>query len=251
MRIQNSINMALYTTRQISQRQQSMAEVTEARTPSYDVTDLTRNQMRSTTNDLIRSGNMSLEESSAVVPMAGPSAATSVSGTPDATYDAAPLDVLKTLQRAITGAQSRNDQKGAQAYADSLNALERYQTSGSQPLGALQGSASTKPAPGVSTTGVNPSDTSGSGKPDFTHMTPRQLYEQGHSLYASGKIDLDGLAKIELTTGIWGKDAPVSASESSQPVNYIKSFQDQLSMGAAYFDDYGRKVLNNLLAVMT
>ncbi|OMP69641.1 hypothetical protein BV900_23990 [Agrobacterium tumefaciens] len=92
---------------------------------------MTREQMRTTMNDLIGSGEMSLDESSALVPMAGPSQLNSVSGAQDAQYDAASIDFLALLQCAISGAQSRNDQQGAQGYMDSLAALQRYQDAGS------------------------------------------------------------------------------------------------------------------------
>lgn len=100
---------------------------------TYDFTSMSPAQMRSTVNDLIRSGKMSLDESSGLVGIMSPPAMRwAGSGTPPSAeefnrIDNQPVDAMAALRGGIAGAQSRGDTKGAEALGQTLVALQRLQ----------------------------------------------------------------------------------------------------------------------------
>jgi hypothetical protein len=98
----------------------------------FDFTNISRANLRSTVNSLIKGGSLSLDDSSALVPMMG-SAALSYAGTdsPAAGYDDQKLDVLCDLQTGIDGAMSRGDTNTLQHLTLTLDALQRLQDASS------------------------------------------------------------------------------------------------------------------------
>ena len=98
---------------------------------TYDFTNMSPAQMQDTMNGLIRSGKMSLDDSSSLVGMIPTALAYAGGGTPSAAQlDSArnqPMDFLATLQAGITGAQSRGDAQNAANLTRTLNALQSLQ----------------------------------------------------------------------------------------------------------------------------
>jgi hypothetical protein len=95
---------------------------------TYDFSSMSPAQMRSTVNDLIRSGKMTLDESSPLLGMMSPPASRwAGSGSPSADeasrMDNQPIDVFATLRAGMTGAQSRGDRRNVEALGQTLDAL--------------------------------------------------------------------------------------------------------------------------------
>ena len=100
---------------------------------TYDFSSMSPAAMRSTVNDLIRSGKMTLAESSPLLGMMGPPASRwAGSGSPPAEayrMDDQPIDAFATLRAGINGAQSRGDRRNVEALGQTLDALLRLQGS--------------------------------------------------------------------------------------------------------------------------
>jgi len=96
---------------------------------TYDFTNMTRSQMRTAVNDLIKSGKMSLDESSPLVPMMGDLTLTTVSGSSSATQPDTPMNFISILQNGIAGALSRGDSANAAFLTTGLDALQKFQGS--------------------------------------------------------------------------------------------------------------------------
>ncbi len=99
---------------------------------TYDFSSMSPAQMRSTVNDLIRSGKMTLDESGPLLGMMSPPASRwAGSGSPSAgeadRMDNRPIDAFATLRAGITGAQSRGDRGNVEALGQTLDALLRLQ----------------------------------------------------------------------------------------------------------------------------
>jgi hypothetical protein len=99
---------------------------------TYDFSSMSPAQMRSTVNDLIRSGKMTLDESGPLLGMMSPPASRwAGSGSPSADeanrMDNQPIDAFATLQAGITGAQSRGDRRNVEVLGRTLDALLRLQ----------------------------------------------------------------------------------------------------------------------------
>lgn len=98
---------------------------------TYDFSSMSPSQMRSTVNDLIRSGKMTLDESSPLLGMMGsPASRWAGSGSPPAEayrMDNQPIDAFATLRAGINGAQSRGDRRNVEALGQTLDALLRLQ----------------------------------------------------------------------------------------------------------------------------
>jgi hypothetical protein len=99
---------------------------------TYDFSSMSPAEMRSTVNDLIRSGKMTLDESSPLLGMMSPPAlrwAGSGSAPADEANrkDNEPIDAFATLRAGITGAQSRGDRRNVEALGQTLDALLRLQ----------------------------------------------------------------------------------------------------------------------------
>ena len=99
---------------------------------TYDFSSMSPAQMRSTVNDLIRSGKMTLDEASPLLGMMGsPASRWAGSGSPpaDEAYrmDNQPIDAFATLRAGLTGAQSRGDSRNVEALGQTLDALLRLQ----------------------------------------------------------------------------------------------------------------------------
>jgi hypothetical protein len=97
----------------------------------YDFTNMSPAQMQDTINGLIRSGKMSLDDSSSLVSMiptgltyAGPGAPSAASL--DSVRNT-PMDFLARLQAGIDGARSRGDAQNAEHFARTLNVLQSLQ----------------------------------------------------------------------------------------------------------------------------
>ena len=99
---------------------------------TYDFSSMSPAEMRSTVNDLIRSGKMTLDESSPLLGMMSPPASRWAGGG-SAPADEAnrmdnqPIDAFATLRAGITGAQSRGDRRNVEALGQTLDALLRLQ----------------------------------------------------------------------------------------------------------------------------
>ena len=96
---------------------------------TYDFTNMTKSQMRSAVNDLIKSGKMSLDESSALVPMMADSTFTTVSGSSSGPQADTPINFVSILQNGIAGAVSRGDSANAAFLTTGLDALQKLQGS--------------------------------------------------------------------------------------------------------------------------
>lgn len=98
---------------------------------TYDFSSMSPSQMRSTVNDLIRSGKMTLDESGPLLGMMGsPASRWAGSGSPPAEayrMDNEPIDAFATLRAGLTGAQSRRDSRNVEALGQTLDALLRLQ----------------------------------------------------------------------------------------------------------------------------
>ena len=98
---------------------------------TYDFSSMSPAQMRSTVNDLIRSGKMTLDEASPMLGMMGsPASRWAGSGSPPAEayrMDNEPIDAFATLRAGINGAQSRGDSRNVEALGQTLDALLRLQ----------------------------------------------------------------------------------------------------------------------------
>jgi hypothetical protein len=96
-------------------------------TGSLDFTNMSPQQLQSTMNNLIKSGRLSFDDSSAMVGMI-PTALSKVNydGQPPAAYNQ-PINVLATLQAGIEGAQSRGDTENEESLTRALNALQALQ----------------------------------------------------------------------------------------------------------------------------
>jgi hypothetical protein len=94
---------------------------------SYDFTNMTPRQMHSAMNDLIRRGEMSLDDSSGLVSMI-PTALSSIEGNgrDPSSYDA-PMDYIATLQTAIASAFSRGETSNAANLTKTLQTLRSLQ----------------------------------------------------------------------------------------------------------------------------
>ncbi len=106
----------------------SQASSTSSGSSSYDFTNMTPNQLLSTVNGLIKSGKMSLDESSPLVPMMGSSSLIRVPGAvsgPDPANQ--PVNFMSILQNGISGALSRGDTANAAFLTTGLNALQKLQ----------------------------------------------------------------------------------------------------------------------------
>lgn len=106
----------------------SAAGGTTKTSSTYDFSSMTRPQAREAINSLIKSGKMSLDESSSLVPIFGSLALNDAgTGAPSANYDTSPIDLFSMLRTAIAGAKSRHEDQNVAAYQQSLSALQRLQ----------------------------------------------------------------------------------------------------------------------------
>ena len=99
---------------------------------TYDFSSMSPAEMRSTVNDLIHSGKMTLDESSQLLGMMfSPVSQWEGSGSAPADeanrMDNEPIDAFATLRAGITGAQSRGDSRNVEALGQTLDALLRLQ----------------------------------------------------------------------------------------------------------------------------
>lgn len=102
------------------------ASATPADIGQPDFSSMTRQQMRDWVNDQIRSGDMSLDESTAFVGLTLKVSAQSgqlVDGAADATR----IDVTQKLRQGVEGALSRNDRQEIDLLQTALAAMLRFQ----------------------------------------------------------------------------------------------------------------------------
>lgn len=90
----------------------------------YDFSNMTRGEMLSTVNSLIKSGQMSLDESSSLVPMMGPQL--SVNGTLTDMQNQK-FDFIGALKQSISFNQSIGNTAGIKYDNMALSALEKLQ----------------------------------------------------------------------------------------------------------------------------
>ncbi len=99
----------------------------------YDFSSMSPAQMRETVNRLIRSGDLSLDETGSLLSiMAPPSARLRVDGTQVSAAEAeridnTPVDAFAMLREGIAGARWRNDSASEAALMRTIGALQRVQ----------------------------------------------------------------------------------------------------------------------------
>ncbi|CAM5372005.1 putative protein OS=Afipia felis OX=1035 GN=NCTC12722_01926 PE=4 SV=1 [Afipia felis] len=104
-----------------------------SRTTRYDFSNMTPAQMRDAVNRMIRSGELSLDETGSLLSMmAPPSARLKAGGTPVPTAEAeridnTPVDAFAQLHEGIAGARWRNDSAAEAALSRTIAALLRVQ----------------------------------------------------------------------------------------------------------------------------
>lgn len=102
-------------------------------TSRYDFSNMTPAQLRDAVNRMIRSGELSLDETGSLLSiMAPPSARLKVDGTPVSKaegelIDNTPVDAFAKLRDGIAGARWRNDSAAEAALSQTLAALQRVQ----------------------------------------------------------------------------------------------------------------------------
>ena len=98
-------------------------------TGTFDFTSMSRSDLRDTVNSLIKSGKLSLDDTTGLVGMMGPAATTYAGqgGSSAAAYEGSPFDALSALRTAIDGANSRHDDKSAAVFSRTLSALQQLQ----------------------------------------------------------------------------------------------------------------------------
>lgn len=96
---------------------------------ALDFTSMSRSDLRDTVNSLIKSGKLSLDDTTGLVAMMGPAVSSYAGqgGPSAATYDSSPFDALSALRTAIDGANWRHDDKNAAMFERTLTALQRLQ----------------------------------------------------------------------------------------------------------------------------
>lgn len=97
----------------------------QASLTSYDFTNITPRQMLATINKLITSGQASVDETSALLPLMGagvPGLASSASDGPDQ-----PLDFINRVRQSIAYAQDTHNESGVAYGYKGLSLLERLQ----------------------------------------------------------------------------------------------------------------------------
>jgi len=106
---------------------------TASGTNRYDFSNMTPAQMRDAVNRMIRSGELSLDETGSLLSiMAPPSARLKVDGTTVSKaegeqIDNTPVDAFAKLRDGIAGARWRNDSAAEAALSRTLAALQRVQ----------------------------------------------------------------------------------------------------------------------------
>lgn len=133
MNVSNS-TQALYTSQYKISNATTTVNYTNAMEPSdnqksdgikqYDFTNMTRGQLRETVNNLIKNGEMSLDESSSLVFMMGPKL-TESGNLIDASNEK--VDAFALLKQSIAYNQSIGNSAAAFYDNNALNALERFQ----------------------------------------------------------------------------------------------------------------------------
>lgn len=94
---------------------------------AYDFSAVTRQQLHGLVNDLIKHGQMSLDESSPLVGMMGPRISADGSGRVSWGEPEGSMDVFAKLQAGIEWASSRGEYRNAERYLETVEALKRLQ----------------------------------------------------------------------------------------------------------------------------
>jgi hypothetical protein len=94
---------------------------------SYDFSNMTPSQLQSTVNDLVKSGKLSLKDSSPLLTIAGFSNRGNVDGASSAGADK-PIDVLSALQAGISYKQQNQVGTGNSGIENWTNALATLQS---------------------------------------------------------------------------------------------------------------------------
>lgn len=237
----SAANVADKTT--ISQAARDRATIETKSGGTYDFTNMSPKQMLGAVNDLIKSGKMSLDESSSLVGMIGNlplNKATNATYTAD--ISSQPVDFFAKLQQLIAFDKSINNTAGIEYANKALSALERLQgTTSPQAQSAETGS-----------------------KYDVTNMTPNQMRDMAQDLFNSGKIDSQQhlmLLSPGLTLGNIGGDGkyipPTEAKIASHIntlMNYVQYSKDRInyleSEGLTSDPQYGYESWKGLLATL-
>jgi len=93
-----------------------------------DFTSMSRSVLRDTVNSLIKSGKLSLDDTTGLVGIMGPAVTTTVDGSaPPAGYESQSINAFAELKAGIEGARSRNDLQNEAVLMRTLSALQRLQ----------------------------------------------------------------------------------------------------------------------------
>jgi len=93
---------------------------------ALDFTSMSRSVLRDTVNSLIKSGKLSLDDTTGLVGIMGP--AVPVDGSaPPAGYESQSINAFAALKAGIEGARSRNDPQNEAVLMRAFSALQRLQ----------------------------------------------------------------------------------------------------------------------------
>lgn len=95
-------------------------------TPSYDFTHMSLSELRTTINDMIKKGQLSFDDSTALVTLAIPPMQVNQSEQAPENSNQ-PINILSSLQTLIDGNKYRGQYKNAQATEKTLKIIELYQ----------------------------------------------------------------------------------------------------------------------------
>ena len=177
--------------------------------PTPDFTSMSPGQLYSTAQTMYREGKISLDQSFYMQMMAG-----GVNRNAPAYANQQPVNYVDVFKSQMDGIASR----GGAGNADYANYVAI--------LGAIGASGPASPTTSTTTATATAVDTTTNVTPDFTNMTPAQLYSTAQTLSREGKIGPDELFRLDMMAGGVNRDAPAYAS--TQPVNYVDMVRSQL-----------------------
>lgn len=235
-------NAANSTAVSISQQAQALAAASQASSSSggsYDFTNIRPSDVLNTINSLVKSGQISLDESSSLLSFVPLTELNAAIGKPGVTNQ--PIDLFSGLKKSIDFNKITHNDAAVIYDQKALSALER-----------LQG------APATTT-----STSSAATTHDFTNMTPNQMRDVAQDLFNSGKIGSQQHLLL-LTTSFVGRfpatkeytpptDADI-ARHNNTPMNYVQYCKDRISFlesaGLTSDPQHGYESWKGLLALM-
>lgn len=108
-----------------------VGQTTNSKVKTYDFTNISPDQMLKTMNDLIKSGKMTVDESSSILGVMPPTALAEASGY-KTTSIYQPMNFIDSLKKSIAFDEFMHNTNGVEYGQKALNALQRLQ---GQPYG--------------------------------------------------------------------------------------------------------------------